>query len=86
MSATPGPSVRDIRGRAWRSVRFVVVGAGLAIALHVFLTRLNAGLDTEDGPIAILLVGLPVALAGLIEWQFDRRGQAKAAHPSPPAP
>ncbi len=73
--------MRDLRGRAWRSVRFVLVGAGLALALGVFLSNLNPGLAIEDGPIAMLLVALPVALAGLIEWRSDRKGRAKAAPP-----
>jgi hypothetical protein len=56
VSASSSPSVCELRGRAWHSIRFVMVGGGAAIALGLLLTYFGPGVPPEEGPILLLLV------------------------------
>jgi hypothetical protein len=77
VSATSGPSAGDLRGRAWRSIRFAMVGGGVAIALGVLLASFGPDGPREAGPIFIVLVMLPAAAAALIEWRYEVSAQAQ---------
>jgi len=81
VSATSSQSVGDLRRRTWHSIRFVIVGGGVALALGVLLAQVGPGVPLEQGPILLLLVLLPAAVAALIEWRYEGRADARAGRP-----
>jgi len=67
-------------------MRFLMVGGASALALGMIDSYVSPGLgqDTDDGPLLLLLVVLPLAVAASVEWWSDGRARKAAAHACPP--